>query len=91
VTQDEVVGEVIDALDQLGLVYMIVGSFASNFHGVPRMTQDADLVIALDEAGAIGLVRALEGAFYDWPYLDKWAIDLGVRDLLDRAQRAASP
>lgn len=63
-TQEEVVGLVVDALERLGAVYMVAGSFASNFHGVPRMTQDADLVVDLDEAGALRLVRALEQEFY---------------------------
>lgn len=63
-TQEEVVGKVIDALERLGVVYMVAGSFASNFHGVPRMTQDADLVVALDEPGVLILVRELETDFY---------------------------
>jgi nitrogen regulatory protein PII-like uncharacterized protein len=64
VTQEEVVGRVIDVLEQLGVIYMVAGSFASNFHGVPRMTQDADLVVELDEPGAIQLVRELDQDFY---------------------------
>jgi hypothetical protein len=28
-----------------GIRYMVVGSFASSFHGVPRSSQDLDLVI----------------------------------------------
>jgi hypothetical protein len=28
-----------------GVPYMVVGSFASSFHGVPRGSQDLDLVI----------------------------------------------
>ncbi len=149
-TQEEVVGQVIDALERLGVSYMIAGSFASNFHGVPRMTQDADLVVELDEAVAVALVRDLQHAFYlseeaelarrtrgqlagrpasfasaedtiltklewsrdaasarqyadalgiirvqdaslDWAYLDHWADDLGVRELLDRARRGDPP
>ncbi len=184
-TQEEVIGRVIDALERLGVVHMIAGSFASNFHGVPRMTQDADLVIALDEPGVVRLVRDLERDFYvsedaareavrlkrlfnaihldtgfkvdlvvkkerpfsdtelerrtrgelagrpvsfasaedtiltklewsrdagsdrqyadaqgivhiqgtslDWSYLEKWADDLGVRDLLDRARQGGPP
>jgi hypothetical protein len=39
-------------------------SFASNFHGIPRMTQDADLVIEVDEPAVIRLVRELEAEFY---------------------------
>ena len=37
--------DVLDALSELGANYMLVGSLASNFHGVPRATADADLVI----------------------------------------------
>jgi hypothetical protein len=43
---------------------MPTGSFASNFHGVPRMTQDADLVVELGEAPAPLLVAALDRDFY---------------------------
>lgn len=63
-TQEEVVAGVIDALERVGIIYMVAGSFASNFHGVPRMTQDADLVIEVDEPGVIRLVRELEPEFY---------------------------
>lgn len=63
-TQEEVVGSVIDALERLGIVYMVAGSFASNFHGVPRMTQDADVVVELDEAGIPALLRELQAEFY---------------------------
>jgi hypothetical protein len=64
VTQEEVVAGVVDVLERLGVVYMVAGPFASNFHGVPRMTQDADLVIEIDEPGVVRLVRALEHTFY---------------------------
>jgi len=39
---------VLDALEQAGIPYMLVGSFASNLYGVPRATQDADIVIVPD-------------------------------------------
>jgi hypothetical protein len=38
------------ALEQAGVPYMIVGSYSSNFYGIPRSTMDADLVIKLDHA-----------------------------------------
>jgi hypothetical protein len=47
VTPDEAVIAVVDALDIAGIPYMIVGSLASNFHGVPRSTRDADFVVEL--------------------------------------------
>jgi hypothetical protein len=64
VTQEEVVGRVVDLLDQVGIPYMVAGSFASNIHGIPRMTQDADLVIDAGERAALQLVRLLEPEFY---------------------------
>ncbi|MBN1772401.1 MAG: hypothetical protein JXB32_14120 [Deltaproteobacteria bacterium] len=63
-TQEEVVGQVVDALVEAGVPYMVAGSFASNIHGVPRMTQDADIVVDLDEAGVARLVARLQGRFY---------------------------
>lgn len=38
------------AFEDAGLPYMIVGSYSSNFYGVPRSTKDADLVVNLDQA-----------------------------------------
>jgi hypothetical protein len=42
---DDVVGAVIDSLNQQDVAYMIVGSLATNFYCVPRSTQDADIVV----------------------------------------------
>ncbi|HZV07476.1 MAG TPA: hypothetical protein VE999_20495 [Gemmataceae bacterium] len=36
---------VIDALEMLGVPYMLVGSLSSNVYGIPRSTHDADFVI----------------------------------------------
>ncbi len=46
-TADEAVVAVLDALDTAGIPFMIVGSLASNFHGIPRSTRDADFVVEL--------------------------------------------
>lgn len=35
-------------LEQLGIEYMVTGSYASSTHGSPRMTHDVDLVVAFD-------------------------------------------
>ncbi len=35
------------AFDQAEVPYMIVGSYSSNFYGIPRSTKDADLVVHL--------------------------------------------
>jgi hypothetical protein len=47
VTPDDAVVAVFAALDAAAIPYMIVGSLASNFHGIPRSTRDADFVVDL--------------------------------------------
>ena len=60
---EEALQLVLDKLEGSGIDYMLTSSFASNMHGVPRTTYDADIVIvepdALEE-----LVRSLGEAFY---------------------------
>ncbi len=36
---------VADALITSGIPYLLAGSFASNYHGIPRSTKDADFVV----------------------------------------------
>ena len=55
---------VIDALDALGVPYLIGGSLASAVHGVLRATMDTDLVADLRLEHAEPLARALGGTFY---------------------------
>lgn len=44
-SQVELLRAVVALLDEAGIPYMVVGSYASAFHGEPRMTQDIDVVI----------------------------------------------
>ena len=50
-TGDDAVIAAVSALELAGIPYMLVGSFSSNFYGIPRATNDADLVIQLDAGG----------------------------------------
>ena len=43
--------KLVATFDAAGIPYMIVGSYSSNFYGIPRMTKDADLVVHLDAQG----------------------------------------
>jgi Mg-chelatase subunit ChlI len=43
--EQEVLARVIRLLTDLGIPYMVAGSLASSFHGRPRTTHDADIVI----------------------------------------------
>ena len=44
--------KVVDALNACQVPYLLAGSFASNFYGIPRSTKDADFV--LQHAGGVG-------------------------------------
>jgi isopropylmalate/homocitrate/citramalate synthase len=57
-TSNQIVLRVIDALDRAGISYMLVGSYSSNVHGIPRATQDADFVIELSSDASIGAVAS---------------------------------
>jgi len=55
---------VTQTLESLGIRYFVGGSLASSFHGIPRATQDADLVAEITERHIPELVNALQTAFY---------------------------
>jgi hypothetical protein len=59
VTPDAAVVAILEALDAASIPYMIVGSLASNFHGVPRATRDADFVVELPAGALDRLSKAL--------------------------------
>jgi len=40
---------ILDRLEERGISYMITGSFASNVHGIPRATQDADVIFSIPD------------------------------------------
>lgn len=57
--------DLIPRLDAAGIPHMLAGSYASAFHGEPRMTMDLDLVIDPDEAGLDRFLASLDpGRFY---------------------------
>lgn len=56
--------QVVQALEALGVPYLIGGSLASAVHGTVRATMDADLVADLRLEHADPLARALGDAFY---------------------------
>jgi hypothetical protein len=51
-------------LDDLGIPYLLGGSLASSLHGIPRSTEDADLVADLRPEHVDPLVTALRPSFY---------------------------
>jgi len=51
-------------LDSLGVDYFVGDSLASSLHGIPRATQDVDLVAAMTQNEVDGFVEALGSDFY---------------------------
>ena len=62
--------------EQLGIRYVVGGSLASSLHGIPRATQDVDLVLEIGQDDVAAFVNSLRDDFY----LDEEAI----RDAVNR-------
>jgi hypothetical protein len=54
------VAEVVAALEETGLPYMLAGSFATFAYGLPRSTKDVDFVIELVQPGFDNLAKMLD-------------------------------
>ena len=68
-------------LNDLTIDYLIVGGLAVNFHGVPRMTYDIDLMILLQAEN----IRKITSQLKAWGYRPKVPID--PVDLANDAKR----
>lgn len=51
-------------LEGTGVEYLLTGSMASNYWGLPRTTHDLDFVIHLNEADIPRFTKAFQGEFY---------------------------
>ena len=51
-------------LDELGIDYMLTGSFAMAYYATPRMTRDLDLVVALKDEDIAPLIEGFSKDFY---------------------------
>ena len=70
-------------LNDLGIDFLVVGGLAVNFHGIPRMTYDIDLMVLLEPENILKLVVRLT----QWGYRPKLPIDPG--DLADEMKRSS--
>lgn len=46
-TLEQAAGRVLHALDDAGVPHMLVGGLTANYYGIPRATQDVDVVVQL--------------------------------------------
>ena len=62
--EEEAVSRLVRRLEALGIPYMIAGSLASSHHGLPRATNDADIVIDPSPEALDALLAALAADGY---------------------------
>jgi hypothetical protein len=60
----QVAARVARVLEELHVAYLVGGSLASSTYGIPRSTQDVDLVADLRQQHIVPLLSALETEFY---------------------------
>jgi hypothetical protein len=82
VNSDEATAAVIDALDALHVPYMVVGSFSTNFYGIPRSTHDADFVVQLGPGMISVLAKHLGPSFRLEPQMSFETVTATSRYLL---------
>ncbi len=63
-TISEVMGRIVTHLERRGIAYMLVGSFASAFHGALRSTRDIDIVVEATPDQLRGFIADLEANDY---------------------------
>ena len=68
-------------LNESGVDYLVVGGLAVNFHGIPRMTYDIDLMILVESSNILKTVNTITG----WGYKPK--ISVNPRELADQKKR----
>lgn len=60
----DVVRDVSQKFQQLGIPFMLTGSMAMNYYAEPRMTRDIDLVVELDASGLSRMIELFESEYY---------------------------
>jgi hypothetical protein len=63
-TQKEFLKRLVSLLDKASIPYMVAGSMSSSFHGRPRATQDADVVIDPTEHQLASFLALLGTDYY---------------------------
>ena len=63
-TEQELLQDCLRRLNQSSIDYMLVGSMASNYWGIPRSTHDIDFVIEFEDADVNAIVSLFEDDFF---------------------------
>lgn len=63
-TERELLIDCLERLNRLAVPYMLVGSMASNYWGIPRSTHDLDFVVVLRHGDVDPFVNAFRSGFF---------------------------
>ncbi len=63
-TEQELLKDCLVRLGQSGISYMLVGSMAGNYWGIPRSTHDIDFVIEYEAEDVAKIVELFDGDFF---------------------------
>ena len=74
-TEEELLVDCLRRLEGSGIDYMLVGSMAGNYWGVPRSTHDIDFVIEYEA----DQVAKIVGAFQDYFFIQEISVESGLR------------
>jgi hypothetical protein len=70
-SQQELLRKVVQALDDVGVEYMLTGSIASSLQGEPRSSHDIDVVVAIEQDVARDLIKSFPPPCF---YLDEESV-----------------
>jgi len=68
-------------LNEKKIKYIVVGGMAVNFHGIPRMTYDIDLILLLEDKN----LKKFLGLMKNWGFKPK--VPVGIMDFADKDKR----
>ncbi len=74
-TEEELLVDCLKRLERAGINYMLVGSMAGSYWGVPRSTHDIDFVIEYNETQISKILEAFQGDFF----IQKISVESGLR------------
>lgn len=63
-TEQELLVDCLNRLNGIGIPYMVTGSMASNYWGIPRTTHDLDFVVQLKRETISDVVAAFDGDYF---------------------------
>lgn len=63
-TESDFLVDVLQRLNRVGIPYMLSGSMASNYWGIPRTTHDLDFVLVLDPSETDRFVSEFDSGFF---------------------------